>query len=446
MQLPSQQLGDTDRSEQQLSDVAAGVSIEDSGASWASWPSLQHLQLRGVWLESVTSLLQLTAAPQLTSLALRLDNFADLEELYSGPHKNTEAAVRQLAAAVPAMLQRLPRLVVLELPGMPFTDVAVQQLAAMQGLRQVSLSHMQHALACDLQRLPSSITRLWYYNEDFSVREPGLPPQLQQLTGLLQLTLLHCALPPTLLGSVTQLQILHMAYATPLPNGDAEGAEALLAVLSKLARLQDLDLESVKWDPVGIAPQRFSALTASSHLTRLAVESYSTAPLPEGAVRHLFPMHRRQPQLRHLQVRILYWFSTRNRTDIASGCIDSADLASIVSCCPALQHLDIACTVQPGADLSVLLQLPDSCTSLAVGDAAFSDAAAATVAQLTQLKHLSWCCSQQLTDTGLEQLTALELDRVTVSDCRLSIRVHDPWRDPWNAGVRLARDPHKVRR
>lgn len=104
-------------------------------------------------------------------------------------------------------------------------------------------------------------------------------------------------------------------------------------------------------------------------------------------------------------------------------------------------HPDIRNTVQPGADLSALLQLPDSCTSLVVGGAAFSDAAAVTVAQLTQLKDLRWCYSEQLTDTGLEQLTALDLWFLYVHNC-------NPSRDGYNIpGLSLACQrfgPHKV--
>jgi hypothetical protein len=371
------------------------------------------------------------------------NNFAGLQriESHSGRREYTEEAVQQLAAAAPAMLQRLPRLVVLELPGTPLSDEALQQLASMQGLRQVTLSREQHAAACDLQLLPSSITQLCCKTSGDGEEKASLPPQLQQFTGLLNLQLGYCLLPPTLLGSVTQLQALRLEFCTLLPLDledeiETEGTAALLDTLPKLKHLQHLDLQDIALDTTGTSPQRFTALTASSHLTRLVVESYH-APLPEGAVQHMFPAHHQQLQLR--------WLSISTELSYTNEwCIDSAALSSIISCCPALQHLDVTCTVQPGSDPSVLLRLPDSCTSLLVGGAAFSDAAAATVAQLTKLKHLSWQDSRQLTDTGLHQLTALDLDSLVVSFCGLSHSLYGT--DTDTPGVQLARDPQKVGR
>jgi hypothetical protein len=69
-------------------------------------------------------------------------------------------------------------------------------------------------------------------------------------------------------------------------------------------------------------------------------------------------------------------------------CLDSADITSIVKACPQLQALSIINTVQPGADLSPLLQLPKSCVSLSVAGVAFTNAAASVVSQLTQLQEL----------------------------------------------------------
>jgi hypothetical protein len=102
------------------------------------------------------------------------------------------------------------------------------------------------------------------------------------------------------------------------------------------------------------------------------------------------------------------------------SCMDSDDLASICRGCPALQWLDVARAVQPGADLSVLAQLPASCTSLRVGGAAFTDAAPSVLAQLTNLEYLCWRHSAGFIDAGLEQLTALDLGRLYVYNSGLS--------------------------
>ena len=85
----------------------------------------------------------------------------------------------------------------------------------------------------------------------------------------------------------------------------------------------------------------------------------------------------------------------------------AAELAALISACPALNRLDITGALLPGDSCDALLQLPPACCKLLVGGEAFDDSAAATVAQLTQLTSLSWKGSGMLTDAGLCQLTAL---------------------------------------
>jgi hypothetical protein len=67
-----------------------------------------------------------------------------------------------------------------------------------------------------------------------------------------------------------------------------------------------------------------------------------------------------------------------------------------------------------GADLSGLLELPQSLDSICVGGNAFGDAAAPVLAQLTQLNSLSLGYSPGFTDAGLEQLTNLDLGCLSV--------------------------------
>jgi hypothetical protein len=50
-----------------------------------------------------------------------------------------------------------------------------------------------------------------------------------------------------------------------------------------------------------------------------------------------------------------------------------SDLYLIASCCPELKQLNIVLNVNPDADIKGLLQLPQSCTSLIIGGAAFDD-------------------------------------------------------------------------
>lgn len=129
LQLPGDAGGNVD---QQLS--SHELSVSDNHAEGV-FPSLQLLKLSCVKVVSTSSLLQLTHAPQLTSLTVERIDVAGLQFAKGGTRacKNTAAAVRQVAAALPAVLQRLPRLSVCELPGMPLSDAAVQQLLAMQG-------------------------------------------------------------------------------------------------------------------------------------------------------------------------------------------------------------------------------------------------------------------------------------------------------------------------
>jgi hypothetical protein len=385
-----------------------GLTASDSHAE-AVLPSLQHFRLTGVQLASTSSLLQLTHAPQLTSLSLDSIEVAQLQfGSWMRSDLNTPTAVQQVAATVSCMLNRLPRLSVLELPDMPLSAAAVQQLTAMQGLREVSLSCQQDMPTCDLQRLPSSVTQLQFQGSDYQ-GSPSLPSQLPQLTGLLRLQLQHCGFLPTLLGSVAQLQALHLQSCSLLPT-ESEGTAALLHALPKLSCLEDLQLRSLGVGTVSIPLQRFSALTASSHLTRLVVQTLNAVPLPKGAVQHMFAAGRQMPQLQVCQL-----MADDSRPGAEPSCIDSADPELISRGCPALRRLGVVGTVQPSADLSGLLQLPASCTALSVSGAAFKDAAAATLAQLTQLKELTWSDSPQLTVAGLRQLTALDLDKLYVA-------------------------------
>lgn len=88
-------------------------------------PSLQELQVYDIDLKDLSSLLQLTQAPQLTSLTVK-----DIKILDTGfssgmeSHRNEDDAVQQVAEAMPHLLQQLPRLTAVNLPALPITDAA----------------------------------------------------------------------------------------------------------------------------------------------------------------------------------------------------------------------------------------------------------------------------------------------------------------------------------
>jgi hypothetical protein len=270
-------------------------------------------------------------------------------------------AVQQMAAAITGLLQQLPQLAVLELPGFPVSDAATQQLGGMQGLQEVSLEHVDHMPMCKLQHLPSSVTQVHLQGNSCQTEafaRPSMPPQLQQLAGLLRLELRSCAVPPTVLGAFTRLQVLKLASCTLLPAPDdvddeevvfeTEGTAALLDVLAGMTCLQDLELSLPGLDTVSTAPQRFSALTASTQLTRLAVDPFSSTPLAKGAARHMFPAGRQLPQLHELTIMP---DDAGSDWPLTQWCIDSADIHSIASCCIGLQTLDLGHSVRPGAEV-----------------------------------------------------------------------------------------------
>ena len=140
-------------------------------------PSLQHLQLSRVQLVSSNSLLQLAGCGGLTSLKIPDITVAQVR-FRSGASHNTDgeqATVLQLAAAITRLLQQLPRLAVLELPGIPMPNASMQQLGCMQGLQQVSLEPMP---VCNLQHLPSSVTQLHFRGRPFETeffKTPSMP-------------------------------------------------------------------------------------------------------------------------------------------------------------------------------------------------------------------------------------------------------------------------------
>jgi hypothetical protein len=99
----------------------------------------------------------------------------------------------------------------------------MQQAGALQGLQSISLKDTGDLPLISLQLLPSSITRI-------ELQRCRLPPELTQLSGLLQLELEGCAVPPRVLSNFTQLRALHMMkYCTLLPGvaGDEQATEAL---------------------------------------------------------------------------------------------------------------------------------------------------------------------------------------------------------------------------
>jgi hypothetical protein len=80
---------------------------------------------------------------------LRINSIISMQPKgYRSHRSNSITATQQLAAAIPGLLQQLPRLAVLELPGFPISDAAVQQLGCMQGLQELWLEKVCSAMIC----------------------------------------------------------------------------------------------------------------------------------------------------------------------------------------------------------------------------------------------------------------------------------------------------------
>lgn len=379
-------------------------------------PKLANFAISNCSMEHPSHLAQIIRAPEVTHLSISELTFADGSRVY-----DRDLRVRQeISAAVSDVLQQLPRLSILHLPHLDLNAYALQQIAAMSDLQDLNIILTPSLPACarGLSKLPSSITKLQLRDQRDGVKygaDPSLPPRLQQLSLLLHLELDLCVFQPTVLADLTSLQRLHLKDCQfrecfTETGEHLSGVAALLRAMQQLQLLQEFQLSAnciLGLLSGHAAPQLFAALPASSNLERLQLTATDQQPLPLGAMRRMFPQGRTFLQLRDVSIVMLVEPDNPFAADDAQQwCMDSTDLASFISCCPGLQDLDITGAIKPGADVSALLQLPTSCTSLNIGGAAFTDTAAPVLAQLTHLKYMSWCNSD-LTDTGLEQLTAL---------------------------------------
>jgi hypothetical protein len=211
-------------------------------------------------------LLRLTQAPQLRTLDVCDISFWDPNFSSGYSYLATEEAIQQLTEVIPRLLQQVPQLSVLTLPDFPFTDAAVQQTAAMQQLQQLELWNVDHVPVGNLQHVPSSITKLKLHGCGDKDR-PILPPELPQLSGLLDLCCVQCAVPLKVLSCFAQLQLLELCGCRLLPSAalnvpDSDGLAPLLAALASLTSLKGLVLDHQPLDPVSTDLQLLSAWTA----------------------------------------------------------------------------------------------------------------------------------------------------------------------------------------
>lgn len=268
-----------------------------------------------------------------------------------------------------------------------------------------------------LASLPSTLTQLFL--ADF--RFPPDLPTMTRLSCLQKLELYNTRFEPgsmSMLNGTGQLQEFTMEYFDvpgDLEDDLDEEEWSLLtaALLSAVGQMQGLKRLSVTRGGLlckDLPAHSFTALTAASELECLEWEL--AGALPRGALQHMFPEGKQLPHLHTLSL-AEHWATHRRARSLTA-----ADLSSIIAACPALERSSITCALRPGEQHG-LLMLPARCTHLSIGDIgdiddidnidgmAMDDSTVSVVAQLTQLRSLTWQHCPELTDTGLEQLTAL---------------------------------------
>lgn len=351
---------------------------------------------------------------------------------------------------VGAMLQQLPGLHTLDLKGYPGVDQqAVRSLTAMGSLRDLRVNFCATSRGSNplegTPALPHALTKLALRREHGAqsgdTPYPECLASLQDTLQLQELDLDGCSFAPAVLGNLTRLQKLSLEGCILKPMlpaaADREAAHVheLLGSLAKLTQMQALHLAlpQWEWDVEDADPQLFAAVTASAVLTSLKLTSTHCQPLPRGAVQHMFPLGRCMPQLRVLWLNCDHDLQEGINIREDGWCLNAGDIGRIITACPQLERVSLVRDVEPGTSLDVLQQLPHSISHVSVGGLAFGDPAAAAITKLQDLPHLEslvWEHSPDLSDVGLQRLTALTgLTRLQVMYYfRLSALIRDTGR------------------
>jgi hypothetical protein len=228
-------------------------------------------------------------------------------------------------------------------------------------------------------------------------------PSLGALTGLQALSLRGCnayaSIHPEVLVGMTGLTGLALCRCFLL-NGGAGMAELLQ--LPALRQMRKLHLEKALMHllPQASAPQ-FSALTSSTLLSSLSLMGYM---VPVGVWAALFG-GQQLPQLRHLTL--------KHARAHAGGAppLTSDDLQRLASSCPGLHDLCMVSTLQQGADLAPLRQLPHL-TSLRLSNVS-TWSVSHTLARLSQLQELIISPPHELDNAFVFECLAWGLQQVT---------------------------------
>lgn len=389
-------------------------------------------------------LLQLCRATCLTSITLHGVGFTN------GQKGTTQIGRRGMNFALHDLLQGLPNVTELTLTEVsvkagPADDIddsvgslppvlaAVSQMQRLQ--RLTTDEYFCESLHTVWHYLPASLTYLKLSGVDIAPWKASAVQGAAQLSNLQHLQVSTLALIPSVLThwrSLTHLSVegallSHTAAEyndAAAEYGDvdfdpanraalqARDVERLLAAVAQLTELQHLRLAGIcTFDSGLVGAQAYSALTASSKLTTLEVLAEDhRMPLVREAFAHMLPQGRQLPHLRRL------WLDGGGDIYCGPGygvdtyeppCIFADDMQRIGASCPGLTCLKMTGGVMGGNTYALLTLLPPSLLELHVEGFAAGDDQAEQIAQLTQLKSLTWG-SSPLTPAALQELTALQ--------------------------------------
>jgi hypothetical protein len=267
-----------------------------------------------------------------------------------------------------------------------------------------------------LQDLPPSLTHLQLNWRGSGQLDSAKAPALTTLTAMQHLELTctdkhhgNGGIDPQYLASMQQLRVLKL-------RGVHAGAlGALLDAMPGLTQLEELDTHL---DVLPLSEEQHAHYAAqlppSPVLRRVALYRLGQMPspamgaLPVGCATHLFAPGRIYPGLQELQL-------IAGGDDGYTGAEDYADLpqlfgpegmSRLVAACPNLQSLWIPGVVQPGVDMSPLLQLTGLTKLGLAGEAVNDNMSHNVLRRLAGLQHLDLSYAEGLTDVGLLALTS----------------------------------------
>jgi hypothetical protein len=299
-------------------------------------------------------------------------------------------------AALPTGLEHLS--IVGVLPArVAYTQPTLHNVDGVAGFPTAILQQLQHLTYLELGRMflqgPDSgsltlqplqaLTRLADLRIDEDAAGLINASMLSSACFLTHLELQSCSVEPGALAGKTRLQ--HMDLSECTWEGGAGALAPMLSYMQHMQQLTHLCLEDslTAVDDTNPRPAAFSALTVSSKLQHLNVR-YCT--LPTGVWPHIFPIGRRLPHLRSLDISLLHQPS--------GGRAAAPEGSRLVSCCPGLQQLDmqgIDYQYDSGRHSGQIMPDTGVCllTDLRQLNLSAADTAAGLLLQLTQLQHLT---------------------------------------------------------